>query len=333
MSALPAFNMRQLLDAGVHFGHKTNRWNPRMEPFIFGERNNIHIIDLQQTVPMLHQALNALREVAAKNGRILFVGTKRQASEVITETAKRCGQYYVNHRWLGGMLTNWHTVSASIKTLQDIENELNDEGNSQRSKKELLNLARQRDKLELSLGGIKTMGGTPDMLFIVDTNRESLAVTEAQKLGIPIVAVLDTNSNPDGITYPVPGNDDASRSIKLYCDLACDAILSGIEQSLAQVGADVGASENPPAEKLPKAKAAKEAAKPAAKKADADKKKAAPKEAEAKEAEEAKKEAAEAPAAKEAEAKAEAPADAKEEKAEEAAKAEDAAEDTKKAAS
>ena len=245
---LPTFNIRQLLDAGVHFGHKTMRWNPKMAPYLFGVRNDIHIIDLQQTVPMLYRALKAVQDVAARNGRILFVGTKRQASELITEAAKRSGQYYVNHRWLGGMLTNWNTVSESIKRLKSLDESLGAtpaEGESSvYTKKELLQMTRSRDKLERSLGGIKDMAKQPDLIFIIDTNKEELALQEAAKLGIPVIAVIDSNSNPDGIAFPVPGNDDATRAIALYCQLISDAVLSGISASLSSSGVDLGAAEN-----------------------------------------------------------------------------------------
>ena len=233
MSALPEFSMRELIDAGVHFGHKTKRWNPRMAPFIYGTRNDIHIIDLQQTVPMLHHALAAVRATVSKNGRILFVGTKRQASETIAESAKRCGQYYVDQRWLGGMLTNWSTIQNSIRQLRKYEEQLAD-AESGLTKKEMLTTSRNRDKLERSLGGIRDMGGKPDLLFIIDTNREELAVKEAQKLGIPIVAIIDTNCTTDGIDFPIPGNDDATRAIKLYCQLISDAALSGLKENLKQ---------------------------------------------------------------------------------------------------
>lgn len=239
MSALPDFSMRELIEAGVHFGHKTKRWNPRMAPFIYGTRNDIHIIDLQQTVPMLHRALSAVRATVAKNGRILFVGTKRQASETIAESAKRCGQYYVDQRWLGGMLTNWSTIQNSIRQLRKYE-ELLADTQSGLNKKETLTMARKRDKLERSLGGIRDMGGKPDLLFIIDTNREELAVKEAQKLGIPIVAIIDTNCTADGIDFPIPGNDDATRAIKLYCKLISDAALSGLKENLK--GEDFGAA-------------------------------------------------------------------------------------------
>jgi len=213
--ATPTFTMRQLLEAGAHFGHHTRRWNPKMAPFIFGVRNGVHIIDLEQTVPMLHRALDAVRDVVANGGRVLFVGTKRQAQDKIADAAKRCGQYYVNHRWLGGMLTNWKTVSQSIKRLKEMDEQLN-QGAVGLTKKEQLTLTRERDKLEKALGGIRDMGGLPDILVIIDTNKESIAVLEAAKLGIPVVAVLDSNSSPDGITFPVPGNDDALRAFELY---------------------------------------------------------------------------------------------------------------------
>ncbi len=238
--SLPAFNMHELIEAGVHFGHKTKRWNPRMAPYLYGVRNDIHIIDLGKTVPLLHQALSAVRDTVAQNGRILFVGTKRQASEPIAEAAKRCGQHYINQRWLGGLLTNWNTIQVSIKTLRKLEEQLS-QTNIGFTKKELLSMSRQRDKLEASLGGIKDMGGRPDMLFIIDTNKEDLAVKEAQKLGIPIMAIIDSNCTVDGITYPIPGNDDSSRAIKLYCRLISDAVLGGIQQSMVRTGEDLGA--------------------------------------------------------------------------------------------
>ena len=241
--AARAVSMQALLDAGAHFGHQTHRWNPKMERYIFGSRSNIHIIDLSQSIPLLHQALVKVREVAASGGRILFVGTKRQASEPIATGAKRCAQYYVNHRWLGGTLTNWRTVSGSIARLRELEGVL--ESDSGRSKKELLQLTRERDKLELSLGGIKDMGGIPDLMFVIDTNKESIAIQEARKLNIPVIAILDTNCNPDGITYPIPGNDDAARAIQLYCDLMADAVLDGLAAGQAASGVDLGASEAP----------------------------------------------------------------------------------------
>jgi small subunit ribosomal protein S2 len=248
--ALPSFSMRQLLEAGVHFGHTTRRWNPRMSPYIFGVRNGVHIIDLEQTVPLLHQALKLVRDVVAGGGRVLFVGTKRQASEKIAESAKKCGQYYVNHRWLGGMLTNWKTISNSIKRLREVDERLVEE-NTGLTKKEILNLTRERDKLERALGGIKDMGGLPNVLFVVDTNKEHIAVAEARNLSIPVVAVLDSNSDPLGIDYPIPGNDDAIRAIGLYCELVADAVLDGIQEELTARGADVGEAEEAPKESLP----------------------------------------------------------------------------------
>jgi small subunit ribosomal protein S2 len=243
--AIPSFTMRQLLEAGVHFGHQTRRWNPKMAPYLFGVRNGIHIIDLTQTVPLLHRALEATREVAAAGGRILFVGTKRQAQEPVTRAASRSGQYYVNHRWLGGMLTNWKTISQSIRRLRELDARIA-EGTQGLTKKETLQLTRQRDKLERALGGIKDMGGLPDMLFVIDTNKEAIAVAEARVLGIPVVAVVDSNCEPDAVTYPVPGNDDASRAINLYCDLVVGAVLDGIQAEMAASGADLGALEGLP---------------------------------------------------------------------------------------
>ncbi|WP_312164163.1 30S ribosomal protein S2 [Phenylobacterium sp.] len=242
--ALPEFSMRQLLEAGAHFGHQTHRWNPKMDRYIFGSRSNIHIIDLSQSIPLLHQALVKVREVAAAGGRVLFVGTKRQASEPIATAAKRSAQYYVNHRWLGGTLTNWRTVSGSIQRLRDLEGMLEGEGQG-RGKKELLQMTRERDKLELSLGGIKDMGGIPDLMFVIDTNKESIAIQEARKLNIPVIAILDTNCDPDGITYPIPGNDDAARAIQLYCDLMADAVLDGLAAGQSAAGVDLGASVAP----------------------------------------------------------------------------------------
>ncbi len=232
--ALPAFNMRQLLEAGVHFGHQSHRWNPKMAPFIYGSRNKIHILDLTQTVPMLHQALLKVSETVAGGGRVLFVATKRQASDGIAEAAKRSAQYFINHRWLGGTLTNWKTVSQSIRRLRQLDDILADPQG--RTKKEVLNLQRERDKLNQSLGGIKDMGGTPDLLVVIDTNKEAIAIQEARKLGIPIVAIVDTNCDPDGIDYPVPGNDDAGRAITLYCDLMARAALDGIERAQGSAG-------------------------------------------------------------------------------------------------
>ena len=242
--ALPEFSMRTLLEAGAHFGHQTHRWNPKMDRYIFGSRSNIHIIDLSQTMPLFHQALVAVREVAAKGGRVLFVGTKRQAAEPVAEAAKRCAQYYMNNRWLGGTLTNWRTVSGSIARLRELEGIL-ENGGEGRVKKELLNLQREKDKLELSLGGIKDMGSIPDIMFVIDTNKEAIAILEARKLNIPIIAILDTNSDPDGITYPIPGNDDAARAIQTYCDLIADAVLDGLAAGASASGIDLGASEAP----------------------------------------------------------------------------------------
>ena len=242
--ALPEFSMRTLLEAGAHFGHQTHRWNPKMDRYIFGSRSNIHIIDLSQTMPLFHQALVAVREVAAKGGRVLFVGTKRQAAEPVAEAAKRCAQYYMNNRWLGGTLTNWRTVSGSIARLRELEGIL-ENGGEGRNKKELLTLQREKDKLELSLGGIKDMGSIPDIMFVIDTNKEAIAIQEARKLNIPIIAILDTNSDPDGITYPVPGNDDAARAIQTYCDLIADAVLDGLAAGASASGIDLGASEAP----------------------------------------------------------------------------------------
>ncbi len=242
--ALPDFTLRQLLEAGAHFGHRTQRWNPKMSKYIFGVRNDIHIMDLTQTVPLMHQALVALRDAAAGGGRVLFVGTKRQASEPVAAAAKRCAQYYVNHRWLGGTLTNWSTISNSIKRLRNVEETLSSAQSSGLTKKELLQLLRERDKLERSLGGIKDMGGLPSVLFVVDTNKEAIAVAEARKLGIPVAAILDSNSNPDGIAFPIPGNDDASRAIVLYCDLAARAVIDGLSEGQAAAGIDPGATEH-----------------------------------------------------------------------------------------
>jgi small subunit ribosomal protein S2 len=248
--AFPTFTMRQLLEAGVHFGHQTRRWNPLMAPYIYGVRNGVHIIDLTQTVPMLHRALMALRDTVAGGGRVLFVGTKRQAQEPIAEAARRSGQYYVNHRWLGGMLTNWKTISQSIRRLRELEAQTVEQ-TAGRTKKELLHLQRERDKLERALGGIKDMGGLPDILFVIDTVKEAIAIKEANKLDIPVVAVCDTNSDPRGIRYPIPGNDDASRAIHLYCDLAVAAVLDGIQAEMVSSGVDLGAIEQPFEELLP----------------------------------------------------------------------------------
>ena len=249
--ALPEFSMRQLLEAGVHFGHQAHRWNPKMAPYIFGVRSNIHIIDLAQTVPMLHRALQAISDTVAQGGRILFVGTKRQAQEPVAEAAKRCAQYYVNSRWLGGTLTNWKTVSNSIRRLRALEEMLASGEAQAYTKKERLTLQRERDKLDRALGGIKDMGGLPDLLFVIDTNKEGIAIKEAQRLGVPVAAVVDTNCDPDGITYPFPGNDDAARAITLYCGLAARAAIDGLSRSQAEMGLDLGAAEEPLVEELP----------------------------------------------------------------------------------
>ena len=245
--ALPNVTMRQLLEAGVHFGHQTHRWNPKMAPFIYGSRNNIHIIDLTQTVPLLHQALLAVSDVVAKGGRVLFVGTKRQASEAVADAAKSCAQYYVNHRWLGGTLTNWRTISNSIKRLKSLEELLAGDHHGL-TKKELLQLTREKDKLERSLGGIKDMGALPDLMFVIDTNKESIAIAEARKLHMPVVAIVNSNCDPDGISHPIPGNDDAGRAITLYCDLISRAAIDGIERAQGAVGMDLGAAEEPVAD-------------------------------------------------------------------------------------
>jgi small subunit ribosomal protein S2 len=260
--ALPEFSMRQLLEAGVHFGHQTHRWDPKMAPYIFGARSNIHILDLSQTVPLLHQALKEVRDVAAKGGRVLFVGTKRAASEPVAQAAKRCAQYYVNHRWLGGMLTNWQTVTKSIARLKELEGILGEgvEVAAGLTKKETLKLTREMEKLEKALGGIKDMGGKPDLMFVIDTNKESIAILEARRLGIPVVAILDSNSDPASADMPIPGNDDAARAIQLYCELMADAVLDGMTTAAAAVGQDLGASENPEELALNMAPAAEEAA-------------------------------------------------------------------------
>ncbi len=251
--ALPDFTMRQLLEAGVHFGHQSHRWNPKMAPFIFGTRNNIHIIDLAQTVPMMHQALQAVSDTVAKGGRILFVGTKRQAQDGVADAAKRCAQYFVNSRWLGGTLTNWKTISASIKRLRHLDEVLSSGEATSYTKKERLTLQRERDKLDRSLGGIKDMGGLPDMIFVIDTNKEDIAIQEAQRLNIPVAAIVDTNSDPKGITYVVPGNDDAGRAISLYCELVARAAIDGISRAQGESGIDIGAAAEPTAEEIPAA--------------------------------------------------------------------------------
>ena len=251
--ALPDFSMRQLLEAGVHFGHQSHRWNPKMSEYIFGTRNNIHIVDLTQSVPMLHRALQAISDTVAEGGRILFVGTKRQAQDAIAEAAKRSAQYYVNSRWLGGTLTNWKTVSNSIKRLRALEEMLGSNEAQGYTKKERLTLQRERDKLDRALGGIKDMGGLPDLVFVIDTNKEDIAIKEAQRLGVPVAAIVDTNCDPDGITYVVPGNDDASRAITLYCDLVAKAAIDGISRAQGAQGIDIGAQAEPVAEEAPAA--------------------------------------------------------------------------------
>ena len=297
--ALPTFTMQQLLEAGVHFGHHTRRWNPKMREYIFGVRNGVHIMDLQQTSPMLNDAIKALREIVANGGRVLFVGTKRQAQEKIAESAQRCGQYYVNHRWLGGMMTNWNTITKSINRLRDVTDILNNpEETAKRTKKELLMMTRERDKLELSLGGIKDMGGRPDAMVVIDVNKEDIAIKEANKLGVPVFGIVDSNSSPDGVDYLIPGNDDSLRAIEFYCDIFADTVLDGLQAELASAAADV--KPEPKAKAAPKAKAELKAKKEAAPKAE---------------------KAAEAPAAPAAEAKAEDKADEKKPAAKKAASA------------
>lgn len=311
---MPTFTMRQLLDAGVHFGHQTRRWNPKVAPYLFGERGGIHIIDLQQTVPMLHQALQAVRDCVASGGRVLFVGTKRQAADVVKQSAELCGQFYVNHRWLGGMMTNWKTISQSIKRLNELD-EIMSEDTAGYTKKEVLKFTRERAKLQLSLGGIRNMGGAPNLVFVLDTNKEDLAIKEANRLNIPVIAIVDSNSNPDGVDYLVPGNDDATRAIELYCNLVSAAVLDGLQAELTKSGRDVGASKDVIVEMVDVAQdtvkpvaskaAPKATAKPEAKAAEPKtEKKAAPKvvktEAKTEKKPVAKKEAAEKPAAKKA---------------------------------
>lgn len=246
--SLPKFTLRELLEAGVHFGHKTRRWDPKMKPFIFGERNNIHIINLEKTAPMLFKAMKEVSDTVAKGGKVLFVSTKKQAQDRIKQAAEECGQYYVNYRWLGGMMTNWKTVTQSIKRLKQFEKELaNPE--SGRTKKETLKMQRDYDKLNMTLGGIKDMGKTPDIIFVIDSKREALAILEANTLNIPVVGVVDTNSSPDGIDYLIPGNDDAIRAIDMYCNLITGAVLDGIEKEMVSAGVDLGASEGAPAKK------------------------------------------------------------------------------------
>jgi small subunit ribosomal protein S2 len=242
--ALPDFSMRQLLEAGVHFGHQTQRWNPRMGQYIFGARNGVHVIDLSQTAPMLHQALKVVRDATASGGRVLFVGTKRQASQAVADSAKRCAQFYVNHRWLGGTLTNWKTVSNSIRRLRELE-ELLVKSETGLTKKEMLQLTRERDKLDRSLGGIKEMGGLPDVMIVIDTGKEKIAIAEAKKLGIPVIGICDTNVDPTPIDYPIPANDDALRAINLYCELFSQAVLDGIQAEMGASDIDVGEMEEP----------------------------------------------------------------------------------------
>ncbi|MVA97895.1 30S ribosomal protein S2 [Nitratireductor sp. CAU 1489] len=259
--ALPDFSMRQLLEAGVHFGHQTHRWNPKMASYIFGARNNVHVIDLSQTVPLLHQALKVVSDTVAAGGRVLMVGTKRQASEIIADSAQRSAQYFVNARWLGGMLTNWKTISHSIQRLRKLDELL--AGDAQGfTKKERLNLEREREKLNKALGGIRDMGSTPDLMFVIDTNKEAIAIQEAKRLGIPVVAIVDSNCDPDIVDYPIPGNDDAARAISLYCDLIAKAAIDGIARQQGALGVDVGASEEAPDEPAlePEAAPASEAA-------------------------------------------------------------------------
>jgi len=239
--------MQQLLEAGAHFGHQTHRWNPRMKPYIFGDRNGVHIIDLSQSVPLFARALDFVQQTVARGGKVLFVGTKRQAQDAVAEAARISGQHFVNHRWLGGMLTNWKTISNSIKRFKSLEEQLSGD-TAGLTKKEVLQLTRERDKLEKSLGGIRDMGGLPDVMFVIDSNKEELAIKEANVLGIPVVAILDSNSNPQGISFPVPGNDDASRAIRLYCEAIANAVATGKSGGAAARGVDIGAMDEPPAE-------------------------------------------------------------------------------------
>jgi small subunit ribosomal protein S2 len=256
--AAPVVSMQQLLESGAHFGHQTHRWNPKMKPYIFGDRNGVHILDLSQTVPLMARALEFVASAAASGGKVLFVGTKRQAQEPIAEAARRANQHFVNHRWLGGMLTNWKTISGSIKRLKTLEEQLSGEVQGL-TKKEILNLTREKDKLELSLGGIRDMGGIPDVMFVIDANKEELAIKEANTLGIPVVAILDSNVSPDGIAFPVPANDDASRAIRLYCEAIAIAATRGGQEQMARSGVDFGAMEQPPEEEALNTPAADEA--------------------------------------------------------------------------
>ncbi len=248
--SIPTFTMRQLLEAGVHFGHHTRRWNPKMSPYIFGKRNSIHIINLEKTVPMLYEALEAVQSIAKNGGKFLFVGTKRSASDLIAQAATNCGQYYVNHRWLGGMLTNWETVSKSIKKLKNLEDRISSGEINNLTKKERLNIERQKEKLDLTLGGIKDMNGIPDALFVIDVNKEAIAVLEANNLNIPVIAICDTNTNPSNVDYPIPGNDDALRAISLYCDLIAASVLKGLETILEESGVDIGETQDLAEEKI-----------------------------------------------------------------------------------
>ena len=248
--SIPTFTMRQLLEAGVHFGHHTRRWNPKMSPYIFGKRNSIHIINLEKTVPMLYEALEAVQSIAKNGGKFLFVGTKRSASDLIAQAATNCGQYYVNHRWLGGMLTNWETVFKSIKKLKNLEDRISSGEINNLTKKERLNIERQKEKLDLTLGGIKEMNGIPDALFVIDTNKEAIAVLEANNLNIPVIAICDTNTNPSNVDYPIPGNDDALRAISLYCDLIAASVLKGLETNLEESGVDIGETKDLAEEKI-----------------------------------------------------------------------------------
>lgn len=261
--AAPVVTMQQLLESGAHFGHQTHRWNPKMKPYIFGDRNGVHIIDLSQTVPLFARALEFVSSTVAAGGKVLFVGTKRQAQEPIAEAARRAGQHFVNHRWLGGMLTNWKTISNSIKRLKSLEEQLSGDTHGL-TKKEVLQLTRERDKLELSLGGIRDMGGVPDIMFVIDANKEELAIKEANTLGIPVVAILDSNVSPDGIAFPVPANDDASRAIRLYCEAVAIAATRGGQDQMRNQGYDFGAAEQPPVEEALAAPAVEEPEAPAA---------------------------------------------------------------------
>ena len=257
--AVPTVTMQQLIEAGAHFGHQTHRWNPRMKPYIFGARNGVHIIDLSQTVPLMARALDFVGATVRAGGKVLFVGTKRQAQDPIADAARACGQYYVNHRWLGGMLTNWKTISLSIKKLKSIEEQLSGD-TSGLTKKEILDLTRKHEKLQMSLGGIRDMGGIPDVMFVIDANMEELAIKEANVLGIPVIAVLDTNVDPSGIAFPIPGNDDASRAVRLYCDAIAQAATKGGNQAVVDSGTDVGAMDLPPAEEAAPAESVEEEA-------------------------------------------------------------------------